>query len=275
MPVISVFIQKGGCGKTTTTINLAAALQRRDRKILLVDADPQASLTTALDVNKKSVNLYSELIKEIKGGESDIGRALVTTRSGLHLIPASAELSNAEIELAGAYGREYMFKWMMEKIRADYDFVFIDCPPSIGLLTVNALLASDYILMPLEAEFLPLQGIESFMPHLKFLTRLNKNLEILGFVLTRYDERKIMNRQINQLLRARFPEKAFQTRIRNNIRLAKAQESGLDIFNYDCRSHGAEDYFSLANEFLTRLQFQNEKIEPAGLPSVNEVLISQ
>jgi chromosome partitioning protein len=168
-------------------------------------------------------------------------------------VPSSIELAGAELELVSVYGREQVFSWMLEKPAGKYDFIFIDCPPAIGMLTVNALVASDFVLIPLQAEFLPLKGVRSFLHHFKALKKINKNLEVLGFILTRYDERKIMNRQISRELEEEFGSKVFHTHIRNNIQLAKAQEAGLDIFNFDKRSNGAEDYALLSKEFLAKL----------------------
>jgi chromosome partitioning protein len=261
MPVVSLTNLKGGVGKTTMTINLAAGLQKAGKKILLFDADPQASLSEALGiVEEPEKNLFTELSKEIKGDNGNLQGIIIKTRSGLPVVPSSIELAGAELELVSMYGREQVFTWMLEKIKDQYDFIFIDCPPSIGMLTVNALVASDYILMPMQAEFLPLKGLRSFMHHFKTIKKLNKRLEILGFVLTKYDERKTMNRQILQVLRQEFGEKVFQTRIRNNIQLAKAQEGGIDIFSFDKHSHGAEDYQSLSNEFLSKMMAPDEMI---------------
>jgi chromosome partitioning protein len=254
MPIISLAIQKGGSGKTTTAINLAAALHRQGKKVLLFDADPQASLSEALGITEEpEKNLFTELSKEIKGESGDLKDVIVQTKSGLSLVPSSIELAGAELELVSVYGREQVFSWMLEKIKDQYDFIFIDCPPAIGMLTVNALVASQCILMPMQAEFLPLKGVRSFMHHFKIVKKLNKNLEVLGFVLTKYDERKIMNRQIFHELEEEFGEKVFRTHIRDNIQLAKAQEAGLDIFSYDRRSHGAEDYNDLSKEFLAKM----------------------
>jgi chromosome partitioning protein len=254
MLVVSLTNLKGGVGKTTMTINLAAGLQRVGKKVLLFDADPQASLSEALGiVEEPERNLFTELSKEIKGESGNLQEIIVQTRSGLSIVPSSIELAGAELELVSTYGREQVFTWMLERIIDQYDFIFIDCPPSIGMLTVNALVASDYVLMPMQAEFLPLKGLRSFMHHFKTIKRLNKKLEILGFVLTKYDERKTMNRQILQVLEQEFGEKVFHTHIRNNIQLAKAQEAGTDIFNYDKNSHGAQDYENLAKEFLSKI----------------------
>lgn len=255
MCIISIAIQKGGSGKTTTTINLAAALQQQGKKVLVVDADPQANLSQSLGINDEpEQNLFTELKKEIAGESSSLEKIIIVTKSGLSLIPSSIELAAAELELVSVYGREQVFTWMLEPLKKKFDFIFIDCPPAIGMLTVNALVASKYVLMPLQAEYLPLKGLRSFMHHYKVIkTKLNKNLEVLGFVLTRYDERKTMNRQVYQQLEQEFGEKAFHTHIRGNIQLAKAQEAGLDIFSYDKHSNGAGDYQQLATEFLQKL----------------------
>jgi chromosome partitioning protein len=254
MSIISVANLKGGVGKTTITINLAAGLQQSGKKVLLFDADPQASLSEALGVIEEAEkNLFTELSKEIKGESGNLQEIIIQTKSGLPVVPSSIELAGTELELVSMYGREQVFTWMLEKIKDQYDFIFIDCPPSIGMLTVNALVASDYILMPMQAEFLPLKGLRSFMHHFKTIRKINKKLELLGFVLTKYDERKIMNRQIFEVLKQEFGEKVFQTHIRNNIQLAKAQEAGTDIFNFDKHSHGAEDYATLSQEFLSKV----------------------
>lgn len=256
MPVISVALLKGGCGKTTTVINLAAALQQMHKSVLLVDADPQCNLSQSLGIiEEPEENLFTELKKEIGGESGDLGKIIVSTRSGLNLVPSSIELAGAELELVSVYGREQVFSWMLQSLKDKYDFIFIDCPPAIGMLTVNALAASDFILMPLQAEFLPLKGLRSFMQHFKLIkSKLNKGLEILGLILTKYDERKTMNRQIRMILQEEFGDKVFHTHIRSNIQLAMAQEAALDIFNFDKRSHGAEDYQELAKEFLLRIK---------------------
>jgi chromosome partitioning protein len=264
MAIISIAIQKGGCGKTTTAINLAAALLRQEKKVLLIDADPQASLSEALGAHS-GYNMYTELSKEIRGDDGDLEKAIVLTKSGLSVIPPGAELTNAEMELVTAFGREQMFAWLLEKLKPRFDFIIIDCPPSVGMLAVNALVASDFVLIPLHPEFLPFKGVAGFMHHFRNLRKLNKRIEVLGVVLTRYDERKIMNRQVFHQLEEEFGEKVFRTRIRNSISLAKAQEAGTDIFNYDHRSHGAEDYAELAIEFLYQVEHNLRNITESQL----------
>lgn len=255
MKIISVSIQKGGSGKTTSAINLGAALERMGKKVLLVDADPQANLSQSLGIiDEPEKNIFTELKKEIAGESSDLKGVVIKTKSGLPLVPSSIELAGAELELVSVYGREQVFTWMLEPLKASYDFILIDCPPAIGMLTVNALVVSDYVLLPLQAEFLPLKGLRSFMHHFKVIrSKLNKRLEILGFILTRYDERKTMNRQVLHQMEEEFGEKVFHTHIRSNIQLAKAQEAGTDIFSFDKHSHGAEDYQRLADELMVKI----------------------
>lgn len=255
MSVISIVIQKGGSGKTTTCANLAAALQMAGKKILLVDADPQANLSQSLGIgDEPENNLYTEIKKEINGEDSHIRQAIHEIKPGLHIIPASIELAGAELELIGVYGREFILNTLLEPVMKEYDFIFIDCPHAIGMLTVNALAASDQVLVPLQAEFLPLKGVYSFMRHYDNIKKkLNKKLELLGLILTKFDDRKTMNHQVRERLQQEFPGKVFQTVVRTNIQLAKAQEAGCDIFTFDKQAHGAEDYRKVSEEFLTRI----------------------
>src|SRR5450759_839143 len=254
MPIISIAMLKGGLGKTTTTINLAAALQQMGKKVLLVDIDPQANMSQALGIKEESVkSLFSELSKVIKGETGDLSEVVIQTQSGLYLVPSSIELAGAELELVRVYGREQVITWLLEKLKDQFDYIFIDCPPAIGMLTVNALVASDYIMIPMQAEFLPLKGLRIFMQHITTIKRLNNKLEVLGYVLTWYDERKVMNRQIFHILEREFGDKVFHTRIRSNIQLAKAQEAGNEIFHFDKHSHGAQDYDELAKEFQEKI----------------------
>ncbi|MCB0594938.1 MAG: ParA family protein [Lewinellaceae bacterium] len=255
MPTISLAIQKGGSGKTTTAVNLPAALQQMGHSVLLIDLDPQANLTQALGIlDEVEPSIYDLFQQEASGKRVDL-TSILTERSGLPLIPASLELASAEMELVSIYGREQLLSRMLRPFRKKYDFIFIDCPPALGMLTVNALVASDYVLMPLQAEFLPLKGVKSFLRHFDGIKKtLNKNLKILGFVLTKYDQRKVMNRNVLDQLIEEHGDKVFDTRIRTNIALAAAQEAGVDIFNYSRTSNGALDYMELAHELIAKMR---------------------
>jgi chromosome partitioning protein len=255
MPILSIAIQKGGSGKTTTAINLGAALCRAGKKVLLVDADPQANLSQSLGIpDEPSFNLYTELKKEINGDGGDLGKTIVATPQGMDVIPASIDLAVVELELVSAYSREQLLNSLLQPLAPAYDFVLIDCPHAIGMLTVNALVASQYVLIPLPGEFLPLKGVYSFMRQFDMIRKkLNPKLELLGLILTRYDERKLMNVGVKKQLEEKFPGKVFQTVIRTNMQLAKAQQAGRDIFSFDKSSNGAKDYKNLAEELMKKL----------------------
>ncbi len=256
MPIISVAIQKGGSGKTTTTINLGAALHLAGKKVLLIDADPQANLSQSLGMqDEPEINLYSEIKKEITGQGSDIKKAIVEIKPGFSIVPASIELADAEMELVSVYSREQVLSWILRPVINDFDFIFIDCPHSIGMLTVNALVACEHVMIPLQAEFLPLKGVHSFMRQFNSIQkRLNPEINLLGFVLTKFDDRKKMNHHVQEQLEAEFGNKVFQTHIRTCISLAKAQEAGLDIFSFDKNSNAANDYSLLGKEVMQKLK---------------------
>lgn len=254
MKIISIANFKGGVGKTTTAINLAAGLKNLGKKVLLIDVDPQANLTQSLGVidDELKSSIYTVLRKEAFGEKTKLTDALVEA-SGLDLIPSSLDLASAELELASVYGREQILSQLLKPLK-NFDYVFIDCPPSMGMLTINALVASDLVLIPLQAEFLPLKGARSFLKHFELVRKLNKKLKLLGFVLTKYDQRKKMNQQVKEALEKEFSEgQVFKSRIRTNIALANAQEKGMDIFNYDKKSNGAIDYSNLTKEFLSKI----------------------
>ncbi|HEV9036500.1 MAG TPA: ParA family protein [Puia sp.] len=259
MSVISIAIQKGGSGKTTTAVNLGAALTRAGKKVLVVDADPQANLSQALGIEDEPVyNLYTELKKEIQGDGGDLRQTIVHSVAGPDVVPASIDLAIAELELVSVYGREQLLKGLLQPLLQEYDIVLIDCPHAIGMLTVNALVASDLVLIPLPGEFLPLKGVYSFMRQFDMIRRkLNVQLQLLGIVLTKYDDRKLMNLSVKQQLEGKFPGKVFEGVIRTNIQLVKAQEVGKDIFSYDKSSNGAKDYQGLADELLKKLEKNN------------------
>ena len=252
--IIAVTNQKGGVGKTTTCVNLAASLAATKRRVLLIDLDPQANLSQSLGLpDEPEPNLYHVLRQEAMGQTANL-ESIIMTAHGLDIAPASLELASAELELVSVYGREQVLSTLIRRLKTDYDFVLIDCPPSISMLTVNALVASDFILMPLQAEFLPLKGVKSFLRHLNMVMRLNPKIDLLGFVLTKFDARKKMSQSVLERLEIDYPGKVFRTRIRSNIALANAQERGQDIFTFDRNSNGALDHLWLAQEFLEKLE---------------------
>ena len=220
----------------------------------MIDADPQANLSQSLGIeDEPPFNLYSELKKEILQEGGQLSKAIVPTASGIDVIPASIDLAIVELEMAGIMGREYLVNDLLKPLVDKYDYIFIDCPHSISLLTVNALVASDYVMLPLPGEFLPLKGVYGFMRQFDLIRKkLNPHLKLMGMVMTKYDERKQMNVGVKKQLEEKFPGKVFETVIRTNIQLAKAQEAGKDIFRYDRSSNGAKDYRHLAEELIRR-----------------------
>jgi chromosome partitioning protein len=254
MKVVSIAIQKGGAGKTTTTVNLAAALRDTGKKCLLIDLDPQASLTQSLGIHEDhEPNVYQLLKRESSGDQASPGEAILQ-RCGMDILPSSLELAGAELELVSVYGREHILSQILQRLDGQYDYVLLDCPPSIGMLTVNALVASHYLVMPVLAEFLSLKGAKSFLKHLNLVRRLNGKLEVLGFLLTKYDARKTMTGEVEARLKEDFgSDKVFDTRIRSNIALAMAQQAGVDIFTFQRNSNGAGDYGEMGQEFLKKV----------------------
>ena len=255
MPIISIAIQKGGSGKTTTAVNLGAALCQKGKKVLLVDSDAQANLSQALGVEEEPVfNLYTELKKEMTGEGGHLARTIVRTRQGMDVVPASIDLAIVEMEMAGAMSREHLLTELLKPLAGSYDYILIDCPHSITLLTINALVASDLVLIPLPGEFLPLKGVYGFMRQFEIIRKkLNPRLDLLGLLMTKYDERKQMNVGVRKQLEEKFGDKVFQTVIRTNIQLSKAQEAGKDIFSFDKSANGARDYLQLAEEVIKKM----------------------
>lgn len=255
--VISIAIQKGGSGKTTTALNLTAALREMGRSVLLLDLDPQCNLTQSMGIrNDPKPSIYDILDLEASGENPDL-MEVVREVNGIAFAPASLELAKAELKLVSVYGREQLLKNLLEPIRDKYDYILIDCPPAVGMLTINGLVASDYVLLPMQAEYLPMKGLVSFMDIYKkdvVGKRLNTTLKVLGILFTRFDARNSMTPRIVELLGNLFGEHMLRTKIRTNIALAKAQENGLDIFRFDRMSRGALDYMSLAVELEERLE---------------------
>ena len=242
--VISLSNHKGGVGKTTSTINIGAGLNRLKKKVLLIDLDPQANLSQSLGVMEPERTIYGALKGEYKLEPLEI-------MPGLDLIPSTLDLSGAEVELSGEAGREYILKELIDPLRGSYDYILIDSPPSLGLLTINAFTASDEVYIPLQAQYLALQGLTKLMEVIaKIKSRLNKELKLGGVFITQYDRRKVLNRDVVETIKSHYKESLFKTAIRDNIALAEAPTQGLDIFRYNPKSYGAEDYLSLCKEML-------------------------
>lgn len=244
MKVISISNHKGGVGKTTSSINIGAGLNKLGCKVLLIDSDPQANLSQSLGLIDQSINLYGAIRGEYKLQPIEVLK-------GLDVIPATLDLSGAEVELIGEAGREYILKELIEPLKANYDYILIDTPPSLGLLTINSFTASNEVLIPLQAQYLAMQGLTKLVEVIeKIKKRLNKELKIGGVFITQYDNRKILNRDVLSTIRSHFKDSVFVTKIRDNIALAEAPTQGLDIFRYNSKSNGAEDYIALSKEIL-------------------------
>jgi chromosome partitioning protein len=245
--IISISNHKGGVGKTTSAINIGAGLNKLKKKVLLIDLDPQANLSQSLGVIEPERTIYGAIRGEYSLQPIEILK-------GLDLIPSTLDLSGAEVEMSGEAGREYILKELIEPLKASYDFILIDSPPSLGLLTINSFTASDSILIPLQAQYLALQGLTKLIEVVdKIKRRLNKELEIGGVFITQYDKRKVLNRDVAETIKAHFKDEVFKTMIRDNIALAEAPANGLDIFRYSPKSYGAEDYLSLSKEILKKI----------------------
>ncbi len=251
--IIAIANQKGGVGKTTTAVNLAASLAVREKKVLLVDADPQGNASSGSGVERSRTRktLYDAMVR----GESLSNIRVPTELPLFWVIPADKQLAGAEIELVNEERREYRLKEVLEPIRYDYDFIIIDCPPSLGLLTVNGLTAADTLLVPIQCEYFALEGVTELFDTLAHLRRLlNPQLSIEGLLLTMYDERTNLSSAVAKDLRDFYGAQVLQTVIPRNVRLAEAPSYGKPIILYDIRSKGAESYMTLAKEILNNEQ---------------------
>lgn len=249
--IISLANQKGGVGKTTTTINLAASLAVLEQKVLVIDADPQANATSGLGFDVKNVqsSIYECIVNEVEAEKA----VLSTDIENLDLIPSHIDLVGAEIEMLNMPNRENVLKVALEGLKDIYDFIFIDCSPSLGLITVNALTAADSVVIPVQCEYFALEGLGKLLNTIKIIqNRLNPKLEIEGFLLTMYDGRLNLSNQVYEEVKHHFQDMVFDTVIQRNVKLSEAPSYGKPVILYDASSKGAINHMNLAREILQR-----------------------
>ena len=249
--IIAIANQKGGVGKTTTSVNLAASLGVLEKKVLLIDADPQANATSGLgiDVEQVEIGTYQLLEHSAKAEEAIIK----TSSPNLDIIPSHIDLVAIEIELVDQDEREYMLKKAITHLKETYDYILIDCAPSLGLLTLNALTASDSVIIPIQCEYFALEGLGKLLNTIKSVQKIhNKDLDIEGLLLTMYDSRLRLSNQVVEEVQKHFNEMVFSTIIQRNVRLSEAPSYGESIINYDAASKGATNYLSLAHEIIKK-----------------------
>lgn len=251
--IIGVANQKGGVGKTTTAVNLASALGVLEKRVLLIDADPQANATSGLGVEEVNFSTYN-LLEHSAEAEKCV---LPTTSPNVDIIPSHIDLVAAEIELVDRENREYMMREALKTIKNQYDYVIIDCAPSLGLITINALTAADSVIIPIQCEYFALEGLGKLLNTIKNVQKIhNQDLDIEGLLLTMYDSRLRLSNQVVEEVNSHFPEMVFETIISRNVRLSEAPSFGESILSYDAESKGAIQYIQLAEEVL----LNNEKL---------------
>ncbi len=244
--IICLSNHKGGVAKTCSAVNIGAGLSKLGKTCLLIDLDAQANLSLSFGITNPKHSIYGAL-----KGDYKLKSAIVKVSEKLHVVPSTLDLSGAEIELSSEAGREVILKELLAPLKKQYDYIIIDCPPSLGLLTINALTASESVFIPLQAQFLALQGLSKLTEVIsKIQKRLNKKLSIGGVIITQYDKRKILNRDVSSTIETHFKDTIFKTKIRDNVSLAESPSSGKDIFRYNPKSYGAKDYLDLCKEII-------------------------
>lgn len=252
MKVICVFNQKGGVGKTTTNINLCAYLAMEGYRVLTIDIDPQGNTTSGFGLDKRNLNasMYDVLTSDIKLSDIIVKSDLV---QNLHIAPSTMELAGAEVEMITIENREQILTSKIKEVENDYDFIFIDCPPSLGVLTINALACSNSVLIPIQCEFYALEGVGQLINTVQLVKKsLNKDLEVEGVIMTMFDYRTNLSNEVYKEVKNYFNDKVYNTTIPRNIRLAEAPSFGLPIMLYDEKCKGADSYSKLTKEFLER-----------------------
>ena len=249
--IIAIANQKGGVGKTTTSINLAASLGVLEKKVLLIDADPQANATSGLGINVEEVEIGTYQILEHSNTPKE---AIVTSSApNVDVIPSHIDLVAIEIELVDKENREYMLKKALESVKDDYDYIIIDCAPSLGLLTLNALTASDSVIIPIQCEYFALEGLGKLLNTIKSIQKIhNPDLDIEGLLLTMFDSRLRLSNQVVEEVQKHFNDMVFETIIQRNVKLSEAPSFGESIINYDATSKGANNYLQLAQEVISK-----------------------
>lgn len=256
---VAVANQKGGVGKTTTAVNLAASLGVLEKKVLLIDADPQANSTSALGFDPDNISLGTYQALEHESRASEV--ILKTKSPNLDLMPAQIDLVAVEIELVDKQAREQMLKRSISEITDQYDYIFIDCAPSLGLITLNALTAADSVIIPIQCEYFALEGLGKLLNTIKSVQNIhNPNLDIEGLLLTMYDSRLRLSNQVVDEVKTHFQKMVFNTIIQRNVRLSEAPSYGESIIMYDASSNGAENYLNLAREFLEKNETLTETV---------------